>query len=218
MSTPFIWQFQFELEETVDWAHWIKGVPSEVTVEPGNFEQRFFWPEGKSIILTGLDNKALSLANYKIEIRWDHYLLLDGKLNIKIRKNKLHHKPLLADEEGVLLFGPKTKYKLKSEQAQILALIGLDDTLQTMIGVNEFIDFIKKQLPVASVWKETLRFEPFKNKTLYFELSRVLINKQLFYSLAIESTQKKWVQALGGKLGLNALGSQSYVQFLETIT
>ncbi len=212
MQSPFVWQFQFELEKIPFWHHGEGG--SAASSMAYNFEQRFFWPASEPIILSGLSQQQLMLSSYELEFKKDSYLLLDENRNIKYRKKKLHYKPFIRQERGCCVFAKKQKYHLFQQQNDIMNLLNCQ-AVSGLSTKNQVKEWLCNAFQVCEVEKESLKLMlPIKDTSI--EMSRIQINSMIFHSLVVESCSAKQVNECVSALGINH-SSQDYVSFLRGV-
>lgn len=85
--------------------------------ETSNWEVRYFWQENEIIELTSLPENCFELSRYIAKHRVDEYIINpNNNDNIKIRKNRLVYKPLLAKHGDLYHFGKKIPQNINTTQ------------------------------------------------------------------------------------------------------
>ncbi|KTC64892.1 Uncharacterised protein (plasmid) [Legionella adelaidensis] len=171
-----------------------------------HWEARFFWPETEVISLNELDESYLKLSEYEFKKRKDLYFLLpnfDG--NLKLRRDQLLYKPLIDKKNGILAYGSKVKLHELDEDALLVR--------NEKFKVKEIISLTQKAAPLE-VSKEALIHTFSQKPKVKMELSRIVVNKKIFYSVSFESRCFEYVECLQEKL-LNKAVASDYVTFLK---
>lgn len=172
------------------------------------WETRFFWPEQTIIILNGLDESFLALSTYEMKHRHDiYYLLPQQTYNIKLRRDKLLYKPLIAEQGS--LQGFTKKINLNN-----LATDSLLPGLTVTTTVKDLLKQLQKKGQQVIVNKEALIYKLPTQPSLKLELARLTITNQVFFSVCIEGYSAKVVEAFSKHL-LNEQISCDYVRFLN---
>jgi hypothetical protein len=182
MTRSFIWNFRINITN--------KGfIPqsSLIISDDTLWEMRFFWPDVDIIVLEGLTEDFLLLANYKIKIREDIYFIsAEEDKNIKLRKERLTYKPLIKTHNGAYQFDKKKDLPYAPNFKQV------------------------------KVTKEALIHTFLQNHKIKMEFSRLKVEDKFYLSLGIESTGYEYVQQLVNTLQIKAQ-SCDYVSFLKSI-
>lgn len=177
----------------------------------GNFESRYFWPENSCVCLSHLSLDLLQLSRYKIKKRQDKYILISNK-NIKLRKNKLHYKPLSESGETHCQYDDKRKIPLKHDN--IDELTALLPAIASWNKIDKINDFLNQSYPILTVNKEILIHTIAPGTRL--ELSRIEVNSEHYLSMSLESHSRQTLVNLV-KLIIPGKTPQSYSDFLNNL-
>ncbi|WP_131782195.1 hypothetical protein [Legionella gresilensis] len=173
------------------------------------WEARYFWPEDKLITLHHLNSNILSFANVQIKERSDSYYLLPQKhLNIKKRREELFYKPLLAQKDRCFGFGKKLSLKSLPPEQTLPGCSSLD--------IGALLNLLKLHGTIINVDKTALIYKFSCTPTIKLELSRLIINKQVYFSASIEGRSYTLVSKLS-QLLLKEQFSCDYVTFLNQL-
>ncbi|MGQ3889229.1 hypothetical protein ACQUW5_09385 [Legionella sp. CNM-1927-20] len=173
------------------------------------WEMRYFWPEDKIITLYSLDSTILNLAHVQIKERYDSYYLLPQKhLNIKKRREELFYKPLLAQKDHCYGFGKKISLKTLPAEQTLPGCSSLD--------IGALLNLLKLHGTIIDVDKTALIYKFSCTPTIKLELSRLTINKQIYFSASIEGRSYALVSKLSHLL-LKEEFSCDYVTFLNQL-
>src|SRR5215218_4572228 len=113
MNQRLVWNFEFTSKATLPLTTYVD--KTDIFLK---WEIRYFWPEGKPIILNTIDTSLLELTQYKQKIRDDYYYLLPGhQYNIKKRRDQLLYKPLLKQTKRAFGYGEKIILHPSQDQA-----------------------------------------------------------------------------------------------------
>jgi len=208
---PLIWQFKINLEDKPFWQSWPLYEKALSTSE--KYEQRFFWSEHTPIILNGLSREALWLSAYEFETHSDCYLLLDDNRNVKFRHKKLHVKPLVSINNHIMAYKPKIKFHLLKEASEIGQFLGRTD-FSGFESKSQVKEKLRDSFVSCDVYKEAFTLDLMNSAHITIELSRIMSNGTVFYSLVVESPIAKCVEEAVVALGLTKQ-SQDYISFLK---
>ncbi len=209
-SYPLIWQFQSDGSQPAD-----AESLSDKIKNIKQWEARFFWREDESIILSHLDEDALYLKNYKHESKIDTYVLDEHNRNIKLREDKLHFKPLLTKEDSLTCYEKKQKFIPLKDYMEIRTLLPKLPKTQPH-SINEFNEWLLEHYQLINVEKESYLYKIKKDSKTRFELSKLIINDALYYSLVVESRLKEHTLTIKKALNINAT-AVDYIQFLKSL-
>ncbi len=174
------------------------------------WEARYFWPEPTTIILHGLNETILSLADFEIKEREDsYYLLPQYHLNIKKRKDKLLYKPLLGQKEPCYGFGKKINLMTISPEQALPGCPALE--------AGTLLKLLQSQGTIIDVYKTALIYKFTCSPSVKLELSRLIINKTIYFSASIEGYSYDLVAKINSLL-LKQPISCDYVTFLQKLT
>lgn len=203
MNKRLLWNFEIKAGKPIDFTK-IEAKEKEDLI----WETRFFWSEQEPIILTGLDEGFLIISNYEIKQRADRYYLLpDYPYNIKQRRDELLYKPLIKEKQGLCGYGKKINLINYPPQ------LSLPGTKQ--LSAQTLLNQLERHQQEIAVTKEALIYKLPCAPKIKLELARLVIQKQIYFSLCIEGRS----ESLVGELAKHLLGKQlscDYVRFLKT--
>jgi hypothetical protein len=205
MNKRLVWNFEINVSKRSN----IEQLLSQEQ-ELIRWEARYFWPEDTIITLHGLSSSILNLAHFQIKERHDSYYLLPQRhLNIKKRDEKLLYKPLLNQKNHCYGFGKKINLMdISTEQAlPSCPLMKAGDLLNLVQSHGEIIEVNK----VALIYKFAC------SPTIKLELSRLIINKETYFSASIEGRSYYLVTQLCHLLMKQQI-SCDYITFLQQLT
>lgn len=178
--------------------------------EAVRWEARFFWPQDAVIVLQGLSEEFLKLANFKSKHRQDSYHLLEqGNYNIKLRRNELLYKPLIDVQQDLFAFGKKINL-LDAKPEELLP--GVHPIL-----VHHLLELIQQQSQVITVNKDAQIYKLATTPSIKLELSRLQIADDIYFSACVEGRSFTLVQTISHHLFAKHTPSD-YVHFLKTRT
>lgn len=202
MNQRFVWNFEINPA-----AQSFMPPPLNFPIDTKHWEARFFWPASSIIILQGLDASFLNLTHYDIKKQNDRYLILpNSDINLKIRKNNLVYKPIYERTPQCTAFGKKIN----------LEGLAPADNLpgEHPIQVGSLMAQIKQQPNEISIKKEMLKTALSDNPAAKLELTRLIINHNVFFSLCIESKAPLLIDWWIKQLRIEGV-SCDYVSFLK---
>lgn len=182
---------------------------------PNKWEKRFFWDASEKITLKGLGESFLSFDRYKFKARQDCYFLssLHHK-NVKIRREKLAHKPLLERRDGVSCYAKKQKFDLQEVTPELLALF---PHLAEWDQKSSIKETLLKNTPSVLIQKEAFIYVFKHDFWGKFELSRLWVKGRPFLSFCLEAREKKIVQDLTDQI-LPGQTPMDYIHFLKGLS
>jgi len=205
MNKRFIWNFELNINA----AQHLE-IPEAMGSDAGRWESRFFWPEDSIIVLNGLNEHFLALSHYQIKHREDtYYLVPNTDYNIKIRREQLFYKPILARKLGAVAYGKKINLE------ELPLNMHLPNTEEK--DVQTFMARIQKEGIKTHVQKEALIYKFDTTPPTKLEIARLCIADKNYYSASIESHSMVLVESLGQQIIPNGMASD-YVQFLRNIS
>lgn len=203
----FVWNFVLDtLQQPIEPFLFSPGTKNSIAT---HWEGRFFWEENAIVCLTGFDEAALSLSQYRIKSTIDTYLLnKDADLNLKLRKGKLSFKPISARDSGMVSYFKKQKCDLLDKpQAQGLDISCDFTSWESYLNANAFES--------CTVEKERLIRYLGPNKALKLEFARIKAKQKVFFSFALESKEKRAVEFFTKRMVPDCFQSSDYIQFLH---
>lgn len=204
MNKRLVWNFEIGKATSLTLPNLDTGL------EEHRWESRFFWSESEIITLQGLDETFLELSRYKLKQRQDTYYLLPGAdYNLKIRRQRLFYKPVLLRKAQIIAYDKKIKLE-EVPPSQTLPGCAEKD-------VEALIARIKKEGRQINVDKEAFIYQFDLVPTTRFELARLRVEGQTYFSMSIESRSLPLVESIKEQL-LGNLSPCDYVTFLRRIT
>lgn len=203
MTHHFIWGFQFTETAIGQW-------PPLLSANDSNkWESRYFWNDNQLVSLTGLPLTLLSLTHYKIKSRHDSYIVINDT-NIKLRKQKIHVKPLIEKENDSFCYAKKREIPLHDAD-EIATII---PEIKQWNGQQDIEEFLSEHYSVFIVDKDVLIHQI--NDTTRLEFSRIRVNSHFYCSLSIETRSRQDLEKLV-KLIIPQQKAQSYTEFLNNL-
>lgn len=204
MNKRFIWNFELNGESPLP-----DDLPHSTIDDTIRWEARFFWPESQIITLHGLDDTYLCPSYYKIKRRQDvYYLLPNSPLNIKLRRDSLLYKPLLARHPGGVGYGKKIILE-EAEPGNLLPG-------ETKLSAQSLLKLVKEAGTPIQIVKEVCIYSFETTPKCKLELARLTIGSQVFFSVSIESRGRSFVELYAKHLLKDAI-SCDYVGFLASL-
>lgn len=213
----FLWDFNLKLNRIpLDRSHFKSSYDTHC-----KYEQRFFWQDHHKTITCHFFDPHITQSNYSVERNKDYYLMLPNKQNIKIRKDKMHYKPIVSHHGSTISFAPKKKYHLIKDYDEISQILSIDlsaDYLEKRHRQKSkpYRKSILKLIPSIKVKKDRVIFEPFPFSDLNVEFSRLLIRKKTYYSCVVEASSLPLVEHIVDSLQIHQ-DPMSYITFLQSL-
>lgn len=202
MNKRLVWNFEIDSQD----ANKFPPLPHSVK-EDYRWESRFFWPEESIITLHGLSDSFLNLASYESKQREDIYYVLASKdYNLKQRRDELLYKPLLKETDLMQGFGKKIN--LSNHDSDYL-LPGITPILK-----GQLMHLIQTDGQPLTVKKIALSYSFDSEPKIKLELSRLMIEQDIYFSLCVEGKSAQLVQLISHRL-LKGQPSCDYVRFLK---
>lgn len=171
------------------------------------WETRFFWPELQCITLHGLSGDFLDLANYEFKNRTDsYYLLPDGDLNLKKRREELIYKPLINTDDGCFGYGKKVDLLSETPTELVLA--------DPVLTVAELINKLRAEGQLIHVEKTVAKCKLPTQPAIKLEFARLNIRGEVFFSFCVEGRSLELVKYLRNHLIKGAIACD-YIHFLR---
>ncbi len=202
MNKRLLWNFEINDSNPLQMP-----TPRGLEQEDIRWEARFFWPENTVITLHGLNDKYLDISRYEIKHRDDIYCVLpDANYNLKIRREQLLYKPLLATTPYAQGYGKKIKL---DEQTRTSSLPGLNDITPSMLWQHS-----QNTRHKIHVEKEALIYPFETSPKCTLELAKLHVKNATYFSVNIESRSLMLVTSLAKQIiGLDA--TCDYITFLK---
>lgn len=170
------------------------------------WEARFFWPETSIITLQGLDQRYLSLSQYRYKHREDTYFLSAPlTFNVKQRGDNLIYKPLLAEADGLCGFDKKINLHATPNDSLLPGI--------PQITVAELLLLLRKATPIT-VNKEVVLYRFSTTPVVKLELSRLNVGTKTYFSVCLESSSAALIKEISEHLLPKEL-SCHYMSFLS---
>lgn len=202
MNQRLVWNFELSNKKPIQLAF----SPFEKIIK---WERRFFFLGSDIIILNGLSSEFLNLAHYQIKEKEDNYLIHPSySFNIKFRDGNLWYKPLLEQYEDLQGYGKKIPLENISIEPLFSPLNSQKET--------DIVNRIKSEGQTVLVKKIALSYKFPKELGLKFELSKLEILNQIYFSVCVEGYCKFHVLKFSNLLLSNQI-SCDYVSFLKNI-
>lgn len=198
-----LWNFEIDPRHALNFSQL-----ASYDIEDLRWEARFFWPQESIIVLHGLTEDLLKLANFKSKHRQDTYHLLHNyDYNIKLRRNELLYKPLITLQQNLGGFAKKINLLDASSEA---LLPGIPPIL-----TPHLLELTQQQSTLITVNKDAHIYKFATLPAVKLELSRLEIGAQNYFSACVEGRSFPLVQHLSQQI----FGDRTpcdYVHFLKT--